>query len=246
MKEQDITIRHHDRNLSGRVYWPEREKASLVIFSHGFNGSGEAFRAQAEVLAQNGIAAVTYDFCGGASGSKSDLSTCDMTIFTEKEDLFSVIDTVKTWEKADSDSVFLFGDSMGGLVSALAAEERAKEIRGMVLRYPALCVADNWNERFPRAEDIPETYELWGVTLGKHFFETLRGFAVFQEIGGYSGRVLILHGDQDAIVPLEYSERAKEIYRNARLEVFRGEGHGFSPAGNERVTEMLLEFVRAE
>ncbi len=83
-----------------------------------------------------------------------------MTVFTEKEDLFSVLNTVKAWQHVDSDGIFLFGGSMGGLVSALAAEERSEEIRGMVLLYPAFCVADNWNERFPDIDDIPKRYEL--------------------------------------------------------------------------------------
>lgn len=243
MKKQDITINHHNRNISGRAYLPDKDKYPLVIFSHGFNGAGDDFKMQAEVLAENGIAAFTYDFCGGSLGSKSDMKTHEMTIFTEKEDLLSVLDTVKTWEHVDNNNIFLFGGSMGGLVSALAAEERAEEIKGMILLFPALCVADNWNERFPNVEDIPQTVDLWGVPLGKHFFETLHGFDVLESIGKFSGNVLIMHGDKDDIVPVEYSERAKEIYQNSRLEVFPGEGHGFSAMGNDTVTKMLTEFI---
>lgn len=243
MKDQAITIRHHHRNIAGRAYLPEKDKYPIVIFSHGFNGVGDDFKIQAETLARNGIAAVTYDFCGGALRSKSDLQTSEMTIFTEIEDLLSVINTIKTWEYIDSNNIFLFGGSMGGLVSALAIEERADEIKGMVLLYPALCVADNWNERFPSVDDIPQIYHLWDMPLGKCFFETLHGFDVFRHIGTYSGNVLILHGDKDSIVPVAYSERAKEIYQNSHLEIFSGEGHGFSAQGNERVTEMLMEFI---
>lgn len=91
--------------------------------------------------------------------------------------------------------------------------------------------------------DIPQTYDVWGVPLGRHFFETLHGFSIFENIGKYSGDVLILHGDEDNIVPVEYSERAQKIYQNSHLEVFHGEGHGFSAAGNDKVTQMLMDFV---
>ncbi|MDE6924035.1 MAG: alpha/beta fold hydrolase [Acetatifactor sp.] len=243
MKVQDITIKHHGRNISGKVYLPEKDKYPIVVFSHGFNGAGDDFRIPAESLAKNGIAALTYDFCGGALNSKSDMQTHEMTVFTEKEDLTSVLSTVEAWENIDSNNIFLFGASMGCLVSTLVAEEHAHEIKGMILLFPALCVADNWNERFPSVDAIPQQYDVWGVPLGKSFFETLHGFDIFENIGKYSGNVLIMHGDKDDIVPVEYSERAREIYQNSRLEIFHGEGHGFSVAGNDKVIQMLIEFI---
>jgi len=244
MKMHSITIKHHRRNISATAYLPETEKHPIVIFSHGFNGSGDDFKNQAETLAQNGIAALTFDFCGGSLRSKSDMHTYEMTVFTEKEDLFAVLNTVKTWQHIDSNGIFLFGGSMGGLVSALTAEERAEEIRGMILLYPALCVADNWNERFPDINDIPQRYELWGVPLGKCFFESLHGFKIFDAIGTYKGNVLIMHGDKDNVVPVVYSEQAQEIYPNSRLEIFHEEGHGFSAAGDDKVTQMLMDFIK--
>lgn len=171
------------------------------------------------------------------------MQTYEMTVFTEKEDLFSVLNAVKAWQHVDSDGIFLFGGSMGGLVSALVAEEHAAEIKGMILLFPALCVADNWNERFPAVDDIPQIYELWGVPLGRCFFETLHGFNVFDAIGKYSGNVLIIHGDEDKVVPAAYSKRAHETYQDSHLEIFPAEGHGFSAAGNDKVTQMLLDFI---
>lgn len=60
--------------------------------SHGFNSSGDDFTEYAKVLVENGIGACIFDFCGGSLRSKSDLSTTEMTVFTEKEDLLAVID----------------------------------------------------------------------------------------------------------------------------------------------------------
>jgi len=241
MITKEITIRHHNRNISGQLYLPKKDKFYVVILSHGFNGSSDDFAEYAKILAENGIGACIFDFCGGSLRSKSDLSTTEMTVFTEKEDLFSVIDFIE--KQKYTDSIFLFGASMGGLVSALCAEECSDKIQGMILLYPALCVADNWNEKFPDAHDIPDIHKVWEVPLGKCFFETLHNFNVFEHIGNYQKNVLIIHGDKDEIVPLEYSVKANEIYINSELQVFEGEGHGFSDIGVKETINIIMDFL---
>lgn len=109
--------------------------------------------------------------------------------------------------------------------------------------FPALCIADNWNERFPTLDSISDTQDLWGVTLGRVFFETIHGYDVFKNMGEFNKYVLIFHGDKDEIVALEYGKRASKLYPHAKIEVFQGEGHGFSEAGNKKVAEMTYEFV---
>ncbi|MFN7251541.1 MAG: alpha/beta hydrolase family protein [Anaerobacillus sp.] len=241
-----VKINHHGRVIYGISYMPDTsKKCPVVIFSHGFNGTNADFAMNSEYLVANGVGAFCYDFCGGSVHSKSDLKTTEMSIFTEKEDLCAVIDTIRDWNNVDRDNIFLFGGSQGGLVTALAAEELKEEIRGIVLLYPAFSIPDNWNTRFTTLESIPDTYELWGMTLGRTFFETIHGYDVFEHIGKYHKNVLIMHGDQDDIVGLEYGKRASKLYPHARMEVFPGEGHGFTEAGNKKVAEMTCEFVKA-
>ncbi|PZD97184.1 cinnamoyl ester hydrolase [Paenibacillus sambharensis] len=244
--EKVVKINHHGREIHGVSYMPEGEgKHPIVIFSHGYNGTHADFTLNSRYLASNGVGAYCFDFCGGSVNSQSDLQTTEMTIFTEKEDLCAVIDSVKQWEQVDASSIFLFGGSQGGLVTALTADERREDVRGVLLLFPAFLIADQWNERFPSLEDIPDTQELWGMTLGRVFFETIHGFDVYKHIGKYDKNVLIFHGDQDSVVPLAIGEKALELYPHVKLEVFPGEGHGFSEAGSQRVTEMTYEFVKA-
>lgn len=241
-----VKIQHHGREIYGISYMPgSGKKCPVVIFSHGFNGTNTDFAMHSEYLAAKGVGAYCFDFCGGSVNSKSDLKTTEMSIFTEKEDLCAVIDTIKNWENVDRDNIFLFGGSQGGLVTALAADEYAEEIKGILLLYPAFCIADDWNVRFPTLTSIPDIHELWGVKLGRVFFESIHGYNVFEHIGKFHKNVLIFHGDQDKIVGLEYGERASKLYPHARIEVFSGEGHGFSTIGNKRVVEMTYEFVEA-
>lgn len=244
MNERDITIIHHGRVVRGYLILPENcEKCPLVIMSHGYNGSGAAFEKLAYYFACNGIGAFWYDFCGGSVNSRSSLATTSMTVFTEKEDLCAVLEAAKNWKEVDGDNIYLFGESQGGLVSALVAKEYEDDIKGLMLLYPALCIADNWNEKFVNESDIPDEFEFWGMRLGKKFFTSLRNFQTFEEIRGFRKRVLIMHGDKDPVVPLAYSQRAAKIYPNAGLEIFKGEGHGFSVAAYNKVCGLAQKFV---
>lgn len=247
MRTEEKRILHHGREVYGTLYLPEGAGCfPAVIFSHGYNGRGEDFAEYAAYLADRGIAAFCYDFCGGSVQSKSSMKTTEMTIFTEKEDLCAVLEAVSREPQVDADSVFLFGGSQGGLVSALTAEEKEDSVRGLILLFPALCIADNWNERFPRLSDIPEEEELWGMKLGRVFFESIHGFETFEHVGHYQKSVLILHGDRDEVVPLAYSRKAAALYPDARLEIFPGEGHGFSKEGDRHSAELTAEFVEAQ
>lgn len=65
-----------------------------------------------------------------------------MTVGTECEDLETVIDCVKELDYVDPGRIFLQGESMGGLVSALVAARRPENIRAQVLWYPAFVVPE--------------------------------------------------------------------------------------------------------
>ena len=233
--KREFKIHHSGRMIFCKLNMPEgNEMVPMVIFCHGYNGSCEGFNYHQEFLENKGIGSIAFDFCGGSVHSKSSLDTTMMTIETEVEDLLAVYNYVSNMEQIDIHQIFFHGESQGGFVSAIAAAKLGDRICGLNLIYPALCIPDNWNERYKNISDIPEVEELWGMKLGKNFFMSLRNIDVFHEISKYTGRVKIVHGDQDKTVPLHYSEKAVKSYRNAILEVLSGEGHGFSPEGVEK------------
>lgn len=244
MEKTNLKIEHKGRVIDADFYRPkDRDCFPIVILSHGYNGHKSDFEISAEYFAVNGIGAVCYTFCGGSTRDVSGFPTTEMTLFTEKEDLLAVIAEVKTWDCLQEGQLFLFGGSQGGMVSALTAEECEEEIQALILLYPALCIADNWNERFKSVEEIPDKEELWGMTLGRRFFEAIRDFKLEERIGRFSKPVLIMHGVKDDVVPISYGEWAARTYTNATLEVFEEEGHGFTDAGNRRMEAMALYFI---
>ena len=50
---------------------------------------------------------------------------------------------------------------------------------------------------------------------------------IFDCIKNYQKEVLIVHGNQDSIVPLEYSKKLNQVYANSNLKIIKGAGHGF-------------------
>ncbi len=249
VKESDLIIENGSRRIFGRLYLPENgEPSASVILSHGYNGSHVDFARECRALAGAGYLACAFDFCGGsAAGKSTGLKTTEMTLFTEKEDLLAVAEAISSRKEAAGKKLFLLGGSQGGFVTALAAEELKERVSEVVLYYPAFIIPENWRDNYKTAEEIPEVTDFWGMKLGKNFFLSIRDFYTFDEIGSYSGPMLILYGDQDPIVPMRAMEQAVKTYPDARLVVLPGEGHGFSPEGTETVIREILDFLaRAE
>ena len=244
MKVEHLKISHHSRMSDVTFYKPDgKDKFPLVIMSHGFNGHKEDHAITAKYFADNGIAVICHTFCGGGIKAEGDFATTQMTLFTEKEDLTAILEEAKQWECIDIEKIFLFGASMGGMVSAMTAEENADTIKGLILLYPALCIADDWRKNFRTEEDIPKNYNLWGVNLGSAFFEVIREYYIEKNLGNYNKPVLIMHGTEDEVVPVSYGKWAASHYKNARLEVFHKEGHGFSYEGDRRMEAMMMYFI---
>lgn len=242
---KELVIEDNDKKIYGKVYYPEKEgKYPAIILSHGYNGSNSDFVQECTYFAQNGYVAYAYDFCGGSVNSKSSGKSTDMTVFTEKEDLLTVFDYIKNMDNVDEEKVFLFGGSQGGFVTTLAAEDLSDEVKGMVLYFPALNIPDDWRKTYPEEEDIPETTDFWGLTLGSEFFLSIHDFYTFDNIGSYPGDILIIYGNKDNIVPYEAMTKAQETYDSAELVVLENEGHGFSPSGGKKARELVLDFLK--
>ncbi len=247
LNSEEIMVKANGREVYGKGYMPNDDKKHpAIIMCHGYNGAHSDFTQECIYYAQNGFVAYAIDFCGGSGRSKSSGKSTDMTIFTEKEDLLAVFDYVCTMDNVDPEQVYLFGGSQGGLVAAMATEERADKVKGLALYFPAFCIPDNWRDNYKTEAEIPETVDFWGLQLGRNFFVSMRDYYPFEELGKYSEKVLIIQGDKDNIVPLSVAQEAKDKYSNAELVVLPGEGHGFTPAAGKTAMEKVLEFLKSE
>lgn len=242
---QELYAQRGENKIYGVIYIPQNagDKMPTVIFSHGFGGNYQVGSGYAEALAKKGYVVYCFDFCGGSTGSKSDGSTLEMSIFTEQQDLEAVLGMIQEQPFVDSSNIFLIGTSMGGAVSAITAANHEEEIKGAILLYPAFVLVDDAKERFASVEDIPDTYYQMWMTVGHVFAEDLLDYDIYGAISAYKKDVLLIHGDADNIVPISYSKKAVEVYDSARLEILSGAGHGFYGNDAEQAVDWILEYL---
>ena len=228
-----------DLNIYGKFYYPEgfdaTEKYPTVIMSHGLGSTAQMVeRAQwPQTMVAQGCVVYAFDFCGGSLNSKSDSEFLKMSVKTEVSDLNAIMDFVKAQPYVDTDNLFLLGQSQGGFVSALTAASRPEEVKAMLLVYPALCLVDDLHEYIPDLSEVTgDTVETAMGILGACYAFDAYDIDVMNEIAGYTGDVMIIHGLNDKTVPYSYSiEAVSTAYAEASSELVLITGkksvHGF-------------------
>jgi len=241
--------------IRGYEYRPEGTNLPIAIVSHGFMANQMTVKHYAQYLAEMGYAAFCFDFCGGCvMMGKSDGRTTDMSVLTEVSDLCAVIDYAKKLEYTDAADILLMGCSQGGFVSALTAAKLKNEVKKLVLFYPALCISDDarsgrmmWAEFDPN--NIPEIIRCGPMKLGRCYAADVVKMNPFDEIRGYEGDVLIVHGTADKIVNTKYAVQAAETYksepytRSVMYFEIEGGGHMFSKQHDKIAMEYLRLFA---
>ena len=95
-----------------------------------------------------------------------------MSVIDEQKALETIVRYFKSHSDVDKKNIVLLGSSQGGLIAALTAASLQKDISKLILEFPALCIPDNWNSRYPQVSDIPDTTKVWQVPIGRQFFTT--------------------------------------------------------------------------
>ena len=236
------------KRIFGKLYRPDGQAAKrpLIIISHGFGGSNVWGIPYAEALTQQGYLVYCFDFCGGGNLSQSDGKTSEMSIITERDDLKAILMKLRTLPEVDTHRITLFGESQGGIVTALAAAETESFIRNIVLFYPAFSIPVDTHRRYPTREDIPDGGEIWGMKLGRCYAEDIYDLDSYTVISNFKKPVLILHGDSDHIVPVSYSDRAAQTYKNVEYHVLHGIDHGYQDMAQWLAIQLVGEFLQKQ
>lgn len=243
--------------INGTLFLPKtrkNEKLPIAIVCHEFMANQLFSFPYAKALAGIGFVAFCFDFCGGGLVSTSRGSRRDMSVLTEISDLKAVIRFAQSLSNTDEGELLLVGCSQGGLVAALTAAQMPETVNGLVLLYPALCIPDAarggemlWLKFDP--SHIPEKMHAGPMPLGRRYSADVMNMDAFRQIAGYSGKVLLLHGDRDTIVDISYAEKAESVYRAAgadvRFVVIPGGKHIFrKPSQIRQATQEITAFVR--
>ena len=228
----EITDRHIYSVETRPTGLAEGEKVPVVIYVHGGSGEATTFQGIYTALAQDRIAAFSFECCGGnRSGAKSEGSKLFSSHYTSRiTDLETVLEKVKTLDYVDTDRIFLFGESYGGLVVSLSAIDHP-EIAGLILLSTGLqedMMGDNGHETYIADYDKADPMEA---------------------IKAYGGDVICFNGDQDDA--LEAGRAQIEIYnqRESGTAVFyemadsEHSYSAFSPAAKAEVIDTMRDFI---
>ena len=147
--------------------------------------------------------------------------------------------------------VALLGHSQGGVVAGMLAGELAGEglaPDALVLMAPGAVLKDYALEgKFLGVEcdpvNPPEYVEVYWYKFSREYILSAQTLPIYEQSALYEGPVCLIHGTDDIIVPVSYSDRYKEVYRNCEYTVIPRENHIFSlrPAVGDSV---MTDFLR--
>lgn len=79
-------------------------------------------------------------------------------------------------------------------------------------------------------------------TIGRHF-QAIQSFDTYDRLPRIQAPTLIVHGDQDLLVPVENAEILGERIKNSRAEILPGAGHMFFWEKPEESAGAIVEFL---
>ena len=240
MEQELIFTKENGYKIAGKVFRPDDSgrKYPTAIFSHGFGSNYRELEHHGAVICGRQMNCVFFDYCGGGPDTLSDGTMHEMTVLTEADDLFAVVSAVRELDYVDPEQIYLIGESMGGFVSAYVAAKIPDVVKGLVLWYPAFIIPEDARARY----EAGKTTAL-GFPISPDYNKAAMGIDIYNLISNYKNPVKIIHGDEDTIVPLRYSEEALKYYEDVSLMVIKGAGHGFDGKDSIRAGEETAAFI---
>ena len=251
----EVSIKRDGLTLRGDITLPAPEKCPAAIIFHGFMSSRGAdadngmFVRLANSFAENGIAAVKFDFDGHGD---SDGEFCDMNVYSEILDAAKIIDYVRSLPFVTD--IYIVGHSQGALVGGMIAGYYRECVSKLVMLAPAATMKDaaligscfgtpydpeNVPDKFPVTNIHNEHFEVGGL-----YFRVARTLPIYETTSMFRGKTLIIHGTNDQAVGVIGSKRYAECMDNTELVLIEGESHGLCEFSLDSVIEKVTQFLK--
>ena len=231
----------HGERLDYAFHEGERGAKNIVVLGHGVTGNKDRpfIVALAEGLAVVRIPALRFSFSGnGASEGRF----IDSTISKEVDDLCVVLDRLKDY------TICYVGHSMGGAVGVLRASEDSRiqllvSLAGMV-----------HTKAFAQREfgDVtPDEGFMWDepdCPLSQAYMDDLTQInTVVDRAPQITVPWLLVHGDEDDVVPIEDSHDILErVDGQAQLITLEGASHVFSDEYTPVMVEKVVAWLKTQ
>ena len=220
------------------------EKCPLVILIHGFTGHMEERHiiAAQEAMNEAGFAVLRAEMYGHG---KSEGEFRNHTLYKWVNGALAVVEYAKTLDFVTD--LYISGHSQGGLLTMLIAGMRPDDFKAIIPLSPAWMIPDGARAgsllgiQFDPIH-IPEELDNGELRLGGDYIRVAQTIHPEDEITRYNGPVLIIQGDADEAVPMEYARKAADMYHDCRLVTIPEDTHCYD-YHLDLVTETLKEFL---
>lgn len=204
-------------------------KGPLCILVHGFTGHMEEDHIIKVQKAMNeaGISVLRAEMYGHG---KSDGEFKKHTLYKWVTNALAVVEYARGLDFVTE--LYMCGHSQGGLLTMLTGAMCADDFKALILLSPAWMIPENARNGILLGNSfdnvhIPEKVASESWEVSGDYVRTAQTIHVEDSIERYKGKVLIVHGDEDPIVPFYYSEKAAELYKDAELAPIHGADHCF-------------------
>ena len=216
--------------LHAKLDMPEgRERCPLLIVFHGFTGHMEERHiiAVQETALAAGYATLRVELYGhGQSGGEFR----NHTFYKWIANALTVVEYAKSLPFVTD--LYITGHSQGGMLVMVIAGMRPESFRAILPLSPALSLPTGARQGdmlgVPFDPDhIPEELfiEDKQLFLSGNYLRVMQLVHPENAIGKYRGPVLIVHGEEDEVIPLRVSLEAAKMYEDCTLVTIPGDTH---------------------
>lgn len=223
----------------------ETVNGPLCILVHGFTGYMEEDHiiAVQKAMNESGVSVLRVEMYGHG---KSDGEFRNHTLYKWITNALAVVEYAKKLEFVTE--LYMCGHSQGGLLTMLIGAMYADDFKAIIPLSPAWMIPENARDgimlgnKFDK-EHLPDKVASESWEVSGDYIRTAQTIHVEDSIERYKGKVLIIHGDEDPVVPYSYAEKAVSLYTDAELIPIRGADHCFTGHLDE-LTDSIRSFFR--
>lgn len=254
----EITVMNGARAVPATVIVPDGEGPfPAVVMNHGHGGGrqeGGGFGRLAEALAEAGFVTIRMDFPGSGDSKESFTEGYLSNMISDSNASLAYL--LENYP-VDADKLGILGYSMGGRIALTIAGSPDNPYKAVGLLAPSA----NWGEEllqgfFGGPEEYARLYAEASTDKGyadyttqygqeqklsKTWFDELIASKPLDAIGGYSGPMLVVHGDLDVVVPAAVNEAVVAAYPAASIVLVPDADHGYGFYSDQPEVSALVE-----
>lgn len=229
---------NNNRKLFG--WWSPggNEHGKLIILQHGWGRNAERMLQYMDTLKALGYTMMAVDFRGHGRSDQDEFPN----MYKFSEDIVSIVDYAQT-RIGNNTEIAVIGHSAGG-AAAISAAGRDKRIQKVITlgapAHPRDVMEHEFNSRNMPKFISKLLLKYIEFRIGRKF----DSFAPSEVISKSTAEILVIHGSEDKIVPVEQANKLGENRLDGRVRLWIMQGIGHSnfhdyPGFSQRLAEFI-------